>query len=159
PNTRPPWSAYCWRRRGVVFSWLFSLHSQELMTMSNFFISLRLPQSDVAGCGDPGEKPPMPLYQVTCLVELDVSTNSVVSMPILASMHASGSQPPVTMAIFGMDSSAFVTFAGNFNTPLETGVFVHWATFGRMNFLRHFPTWMTSGMFDPTGTSFSLKLP
>src|SRR6266516_8120432 len=81
-------------------------------------------------------------------------------MPILARMHASGSQPPVTIAIFGIASSVFAAiFAGNLRTPLATGVLVHWATFGRMTFLRHFPTWMTSGMFEPTGTSFSLKFP
>jgi hypothetical protein len=40
-----------------------------------------------------------------------------------------------------------------------SGLSTHCFTLGSTICRRHFPIWMTSGMFEPTGTSFSVNFP
>ena len=84
--------------------------------------------------------------------------NSLGSMPILRSTHSKGSHPPVVTAICGMSPS--LCLAGNRITfGLDMGLSVQAFTWGMVSCLRHLPSWMTSGMFWPTGTFFSTKRP
>jgi len=82
---------------------------------------------------------------------------SLASMPIFGRMHASGSQPPVTAAIFGMSPS--LRLRGSRSMLPATGLSTHCFTWGRTNWRRHLPIWTTSGMFEPTGTSLRTKSP
>ena len=97
------------------------------------------------------------------LVEVDApvrrcrGVNSVRSMPILVSRHSNGSALPEARAICGRSPSAL--FRGRRESVASSGVSAHSATLATVICRRHLPTWMTSGMFLPTGTLSSLNLP
>src|ERR1700734_2714914 len=88
-------------------------------------------------------------------------------MPILRITHSSASTTPVEKAISGMspvESPAGqlgfpVRHCGMFVSVAGTGVVTHAGTFGIVTWRRHLPSWMTSGMFAPTGTFPSEKVP
>src|SRR5580704_2171445 len=93
--------------------------------------------------------------------------NSVSSMPILRITHSSASTTPVEKAMSGMSplespagQLAFVSLHwGMFVSVAATGVLWHAGTFVIVTWRRHLPSWITSGMFAPTGTLPSEKVP
>src|SRR5687768_13343979 len=121
-------SAYCFSTSGVVLVWLFSLHSQELMTRSYFLSSSRLLHRAVAAAGVPGAAPPLPLKNTTDSGPAELEPNSDRSIPSFEKMHASPSQPPVTTAILGISPS--LRFFGRRNVPSGSGVSAHSVTTG-----------------------------
>src|SRR5690349_4373692 len=87
----------------------------------------------------------------------DDAPNSLESRPIFDMMHASGSQPPVTIAIFGMSPSE--RFFGRRSWPSITGVSTHFATYGIVVCRRHLPVVTTIGTSVPGGTFSRTNLP
>ena len=61
------------------------------------------------------------------------------------------------MAILGM--SPWLWFCGIAAKEAGNAVFTQAVVLGMVNWRRHRPDWMTSGMLAPTGTSISVKLP
>src|SRR5580704_15843639 len=81
-------------------------------------------------------------------------TYSAASRPMRRSRHSSESAPPVDTAMSGMSPS--VPFFGRLIVPAE--VALHAVVF-TVSCLRHLPTWMTSGMFVPTGAFVMVNFP
>ena len=82
---------------------------------------------------------------------------SAGSRPMRVSRHSSVSDPPVEMAMSGMSPS--VWFFGKLNDLFGCWLSWHIVTVGIVICLRHLPTWMTSGMFVPSGAFGMVKWP
>ena len=90
----------------------------------------------------------------------DSGVNSESEMPIFRSRHSSASAPPVVSAIRGRCPSLWLR--GRRVASATTGVSAHAGT-SIVTWRRQRPTWITSGIPLPTGTSAvlspSVKLP
>src|SRR5450755_1061964 len=82
---------------------------------------------------------------------------SAASIPMRARRHSSVSQPPVEMAMLGISPSVWLL--GRVRDLSGCGLSTHGFTVVIVSCLRHLPTWMTSGMFGPSGTFSRVNLP
>ena len=74
---------------------------------------------------------------------------SCASTPMRPSRHSSESAPPVEMPMLGISPSLW--FFGSVSIRSGSGLSWHCVTFGIVSCRRHLPTWMTIGMFAPSG--------
>src|SRR3954467_2312160 len=81
--------------------------------------------------------------------------NSESEMPILRSKHSRASAPPVVRAILGRWPSLWLR--GSRVASAATAVSAQAGTLSIVTWRRHRPTWITSGMPVPTGTSLALS--
>ena len=84
--------------------------------------------------------------------------NSESAMPIRRMRHSRLSALPRVIAILGRCPSDWFLGRRNVSVPEKT---LSWQalTIGSVTWRRHFPVWMTTGMFVPTGTFCIVKFP
>jgi len=89
--------------------------------------------------------------------------NSLSSTPILRSTQCSVSTAPVLNAISGMSlrlsPGSPTRLRGKCVCEVVSTVFAQHATFGIVIWRRQRPSWITTGMFAPHGTSVSVNAP